>query len=113
MKVPTLLLTDRIDGTGATATIANSEVLADNSVYVLQWRKTSLMGTWALAGGRVGDGTISLSLDKGIYFGHVRSELSAYERELSEIVQGACTDGLAPFIIGVWRPSATSSWASA
>jgi hypothetical protein len=49
MKVPTMLLTDRIDGTGATATIANSEALADNSVYVLQWRKTSLMGTWALA----------------------------------------------------------------
>jgi hypothetical protein len=70
--MPTLSITDNADGTGATATIAGSGGAA-NTIFVLTVDGTVETGTWAPTGSLVGDGTVSLPLPKGYYFGYALS----------------------------------------
>lgn len=66
---PTLTAADNADGTGAVATIADSDAGTTNRVYVAN----AVGGTWTLAGTRTGDGIVALSLAVGVYFAYATS----------------------------------------
>jgi hypothetical protein len=55
----TLSIVDNADGTGATATIADSAG-AQNSVFAARWDGGFTAAEWVLSGTRVGDGTVTL-----------------------------------------------------
>lgn len=95
MTTPTLKVTDSADSTGAIATVTGGDSDAANTIYTLQWCKTTLLGEWTLAGARVGPGDVALGLDKGIYFGHVVSAVSGAP-VVSRVIQFGVTDGLDP-----------------
>jgi hypothetical protein len=68
----TLTVTDDEDGTGATATVSGSAG-AVNVVFV--GKATGELGAlaYAEAGSRVGDGTVPLALEKGLWFAYLVS----------------------------------------
>lgn len=67
---PTLAVSDNGDGT-ATATITGSSATATNTVY---YQQAGAAG-WTSGGSRIGNGTVTLSLSNGRYFGYVSSLL--------------------------------------
>lgn len=85
----TLTVTDDEDGTGATATVALSDPLAFNEVYV--GRATGEAGAVAftLGGDRIGGGAVPLALTKGLWWAYLLSE-----DVFSGQVYFAVTDGL-------------------
>jgi hypothetical protein len=72
VDVPTLAIADSGDGTGAVATVAGSTTGTTNTIYVATWPGS----TFTSAGSRTANGTVSLSLATGIYWGYCRSSLS-------------------------------------
>ena len=66
----TLTITDNADGTGATAAITGSAG-GLNIVFVLPVDGGIETGVWTTAGTLTGDGSFSLTLPKGYYFGYV------------------------------------------
>lgn len=74
-SIPTLTFSDAGNGTGGTATIAGSDVGTTNTIYV------SLISSplsFASAGSRSGNGTVTLSLGAGTYIGYVVSTSGAF-----------------------------------
>lgn len=88
-STPTLTVADNGNNTGATATIASGSAIAANVVYT-----TPLDGnyTWTNSGNRSGNGTVSLTLDAGIYLAYVESTLNSQE-VVSSIVPFVVTTG--------------------
>jgi hypothetical protein len=90
---PSLAVTDNGDGTGAVATIADSDDAATNTVWIGTWGGESGTVEWSAEGSRTGDGTVDLDLEPGHYWAYVASELSGAE-SVSELVYFAVTDGV-------------------
>lgn len=67
----TLSITDNGDGTGGVATIAGSDAGSTNTVYTMLAGESS----WTSRGSRVGNGTLSLSVNSGYYFAYVAGTL--------------------------------------
>lgn len=71
----TLAVADLGDGTGATATITNSDSgSTDHDIYVGTWSGELGAVTFALEASRTGNGTASLTLTPGYYWAYVLSE---------------------------------------
>lgn len=68
----TLSVVDRQDGTGATATIAGSDVGQLATVYTWPVAVGNSPPAWAAAGSRVGDGPLALPVAPAYYYAHVR-----------------------------------------
>jgi len=90
---PTLVVVDKADGTGATATISGGDAGATNTV------KTSPISTpnWSTSGSRVGNGTVNLALSVGFYWGYCESVLGG--TAMTVPVWFAVTDGTDPVAI--------------
>lgn len=73
IDTPTLSIADAGDGTGATATIAGGTAGATNVVYTGVFSGNAGNLAWTSAGSRTGNGTVSLSLDTGLYLAYVLS----------------------------------------
>ncbi len=71
----TLAIEDSADGTGAAATVAGGESGQTYSVYYQA--KYLANGTWTFASSRVGNGTLSLSIAPGYYWGYASGTVSA------------------------------------
>jgi hypothetical protein len=95
-SVPTLVVTDNGDGTGATATISGADAQTTNTVY---YSMRARVLSWANGGNRVGNGNISISLDIGSYFFYVVSQNGIGCQSISLIVTLAVTDGSAKAIL--------------
>lgn len=63
-----LAVTDNADGTGAEATISDTDSGDTTIVYSQHINDDLSDGTWRFAGSRTGDGTVELDLDPGHYF---------------------------------------------
>lgn len=70
-STPSLAVTDNEDGMGGVASITGSDAAAVNTVYTSRYQ--AIM--WSNSGHRTGDGTISLALAAGLYWGYVESVL--------------------------------------
>lgn len=91
----TLAVADLGDGTGATATITDSDNgSVSNAVYVGSWSGESSV-TFALEATRTGDGTAALTLDTGYYWAYVVSEDDDIYA-ISNLVYFAVTDSADP-----------------
>ena len=66
-STPTLAVADQADGTGATATVTNSDAGSTNTIYTQAFSGALGTGTWTNSGSRSGDGTVDLSLSTGHY----------------------------------------------
>lgn len=84
--VPTVAITDKTDGTGATATLADGHADAANSIQVVPAKST----TWTEAATRIGNGSADLALDPGMYWAYVRSTVT--ESSVSAPVLFVTTD---------------------
>jgi hypothetical protein len=84
----TLTITDKADGTGATATIAGSDPAAANIVYVGAIDGEMVGSAWSNEGDCIGDGDVELSLPQGYYFFYCTSDT-----EPTPIIYAAVTDG--------------------
>lgn len=89
----TITITDNADGTGAVATIAGGNAGATNSVYVSSWDGELGATSWMLAGSRTGNGTVNLSLAKGYWWTHCKSDVSGVV-ELTNLEYFAVTDSV-------------------
>lgn len=86
--IPTLTITDNADGTGATATIADSDPSSLNTVYTIGVRDLQLgigLTNWSSAGQRGADGTITLPA-LGYYFAYCLSQIGTAPPNLSNLV---------------------------
>ena len=70
---PTLSVADAADGTGGTATIADSTSTALNEVFTQAVDGELGTAAWTLEGSRTGDGTVTITADKGYYWVYCRS----------------------------------------
>ncbi|MDE2470716.1 MAG: hypothetical protein KGL35_18725 [Bradyrhizobium sp.] len=75
-NTPTLSVVDNGDGTGAVATVAGSSAGSTNVVSTAPWSTSGNDLVWTAATGRVGDGTVALSLTDGLYVAKCQSTLS-------------------------------------
>lgn len=69
---PTVAFVDNADGTGAVATV-DGDAGVTNEVFTLRVNETFGTNLWISGGSRSGDGTVSLSLAVGHYFGYAKS----------------------------------------
>jgi hypothetical protein len=88
--VPTLAIADSANGTQAVATISASTT---GSTNVVQVQSTSVIGAaWTNAGSRSGNGTVTLTLTRGYYWGRVASTkdgLTSYSNNVYFVVSAA------------------------
>lgn len=85
--------TDNEDGTGATVAISGGAGLDSHSVY--SQRFTGGLGSdgvWTLSGSRLGNGSVSLNLDPGHFFGYVVSSSGGVD-SISSVEYFATTSG--------------------
>jgi hypothetical protein len=73
LAVPTLTLVDDQDGSGATATIADSTAGSTNAVYTARWQGGFVNPAFTSAGSRSGDGSLALSIPDGYHWAYVLS----------------------------------------
>lgn len=67
-----LFITDDADGTGATATITGADAGSTVTIYAQSLR----VPTWQAAATRTGDGSVSVTLDGGLYFAYASGLVS-------------------------------------
>jgi hypothetical protein len=91
----TLTITDKADGTGATATIAGADA-ATVSLYVIQWSLKITTATWSAGGSRTGNGTIALALGLGVYFGYCTATVSGSPAVSSVVTFGVTNPTVDP-----------------
>ncbi len=86
MLVPTLTITDRQDGTGATATLAGGDPAAVNTISIQRPFQVIHEEAWQSVGGSLtGNGTLNLSLPTGYYWAVCTSVLGG-QQTVSNIV---------------------------
>lgn len=73
INTPVLAVADAADGTGGTATVSNATGGTTNTLYVGQWGGGVGGVSWVSEGSRSGNGTITMTLTPGYYWGKVRS----------------------------------------
>ena len=93
---PNLTVTDKGDGTGATASIAGSAAGSTNTVYTVS-KATTGAQAWTNAGSLTGDGTVGLSLANGSYEAICVSSLGALNSTPSNPYSFGVTGGGASY----------------
>lgn len=93
INTPVLAVADNADGTGAVATITNATGGTTNTVMVGNWNRGIGSVTFTSGGSRTGNGTVSLALAVGIYWGYVQSTATDAE-EPSNFVFFRVTDAV-------------------
>lgn len=93
LETPTVTVADNADGTGAVATVADSNASATNTVYYISIGDELTPATFTSGGSRVGNGTVALSITTmGQYWVYVSSTLSG-ETTVSDLVFLSVTSG--------------------
>lgn len=89
---PTLAVADNGNGTGGVATISGATSGTTNTVYVAVWNGQQGSFSFVSAGSRIGNGTVTLALAVGWYWGFVRSSDGTNQADSAVMVQFALTD---------------------
>lgn len=76
VSIPSLAIVDNGDGTGAVATIVDSDVTAVNMIQVLRLEHGFLDMQIEDVQSRIGDGEVTLDLSPGLYFGLIASTVN-------------------------------------